>query len=40
MALTILAFISIFLVDTMDNNEMIIAENQSWILIHYYVVVG
>jgi hypothetical protein len=24
----------------MDNNEMIIVENQSWILVHYYVVVG
>jgi hypothetical protein len=29
-----------FLVDTMDNSEMIIVENQSWILVHYYVVVG
>ncbi len=24
----------------MDNSEMIIVENQSWILAHYYVVVG
>jgi hypothetical protein len=40
MPLMILAFIFIFSVDTMDNNEMIIVENQSWILVHYYVVVG
>jgi len=40
MPLKILAFNFIFSVDTMDNNEMIIVENQSWIFVHYYVVVG
>jgi hypothetical protein len=40
MPLKILAVIFIFSMDTMDNNEMIIVENQSWILVHYYVVVG
>ena len=40
MPLKILAFIFIFSVESMDNNEMIIEENQSWILVHYYVVVG
>ncbi len=37
--MSILAFI-FFSMDTIDNSEMIIMENQSWNFVQYYVVVG